>query len=49
MKDFVKIQQLEDVVNQMNSIFKSLTDRIEKLEAEQAKPTTKPAAKKGAA
>ena len=48
MKDFVKINQLEDVVNQMNSIFKSLTDRIEKLEAEAAKPAPKAAAKKGA-
>ena len=45
MKDHVKIQQLEDVVNQMNSVFKHLTDRIEKLEAAQAKPAPKREAK----
>ena len=45
MKDFGKIKQLEDVVTQMNSIFADLVKRIEKLEAEQAKPA-RSAAKK---
>ena len=48
MKDFVKIKQLEDVVTQMNAIFREMTVRLEKLEAEQAKPAPKTAAKKGA-
>lgn len=47
MKDLVKIKQLEDVVTQMNNIFSDLLKRIEKLEAEQAKPV-RAAAKKGA-
>lgn len=46
MKDFVKVKQLEDVVTQMNSIFKNLTDRLEKLEAEAAKPAPRSSAKK---
>lgn len=46
MKDFVKVQQLEDVVTQMNSIFKHLTDRLDKLEAEAAKPAQRSSAKK---
>jgi len=47
MKDVVKIKQLEDVVTQMNNIFTDLLKRIEKLEAEQAKPV-RAVAKKGA-
>ncbi len=39
MKDFVKTPQLEDVVAQMNGVFKVLEARIEKLEADKAKPT----------
>ena len=48
MKDLVKVKQLEDVVAQMNAIFREMTQRLEKLEAAQAKPATKPAAKKDA-
>ena len=40
MKDFVKLSQLEDVITQMNGVFKILEERIEKLEAASvAKPT----------
>ncbi len=40
MKDFVKLSQLEDVITQMNGVFKLLEGRIEKLEAAAAaKPT----------
>ena len=38
MKDFVKTSQLEDVITQMNGVFKVLEARIDKLEAEKAKP-----------
>ena len=38
MKDFAKIEQLEDVITQMNAVFKLLEARIEKLEAAAAKP-----------
>jgi hypothetical protein len=48
MKDLVKVKQLEDVVVQMNAIFREMTTRLEKLEAAQAKPATKAAAKKDA-
>ncbi len=48
MKDLVKVKQLEDVVTQMNAIFREMTTRLEKLEAEAAKPATKSAAKKDA-
>lgn len=46
MKDFVKIEQLQDVVTQMNNVFKVLEGRIEKLEAEAAKPARKTITKK---
>jgi hypothetical protein len=46
VKDFVKIKQLEDVVAQMNGVFKVLEDRIAKLEAEEAKPARKTISKK---
>lgn len=46
MKDFAKVQQLEDIVNQMNSVFQRLEERIEKLEAELAKPARKTITKK---
>ena len=40
MKDLVQLSQLEDVITQMNSVFKVLEGRIEKLEAAAAaKPT----------
>lgn len=40
MKDLVKVSQLEDVITQMNGVFKVLEARIEKLEAASAaKPT----------
>lgn len=48
MKDLVKVKQLEDVVTQMNAIFREMTVRLEKLEAAQAKPAAKPTAKKDA-
>lgn len=44
MKDFAKMEQLEDVVTQMNQIFKLLEGRIEELE--KAKPLTRRAPKK---
>lgn len=39
MKDFVKLSQLEDVITQMNGVFKVLEARIDELEAAKAKPT----------
>ncbi len=49
MKDFVKIEQLEDVVTQMNAVFKLLEGRIEKLEEAAAKkPLSRKPAKKEA-
>lgn len=47
MKDFVKLSQLEDVITQMNSVFKVLEGRIEKLEAAAAAKPTISRAKQG--
>ena len=44
MKDFAMIEQLEDVVTQMNRVFKLLEGRIEELE--KAKPTPQRTTKK---
>lgn len=44
MKDFAKIEQLEDVVTQMNQVFKLLEARIEELE--KAKPLARRTTKK---
>jgi hypothetical protein len=46
VKDFVKIKQLEDVVAQMNGVFKVLEERIVKLEADAAKPARKTISKR---
>ena len=46
MKDFVKIEQLSDVVVQMNSVFKQLEARLDKLEAAAKQPARKTISKK---